>query len=94
MDDIEETVTGFINGLSNSFNDLPGSSTVISHLYMVIAGDDGFFAWQAQAVMWSFAVLLNFLSERLYPWIFSRVGCKVFELMPFAAFSYIRLNYI
>jgi ABC-2 type transport system permease protein len=65
-------------------------ATVISHLIWFLLGMMAFWFEQAQAVMWSFAVILNFLSGMFMPLdFFPRWSVKVLELMPFAAFSYI-----
>jgi len=64
--------------------------TVISHLIWLLMGMMAFWLEQAQAVMWSFAVILNFLSGMFMPLdFFPRWSVKVLELMPFAAFTYI-----
>ncbi|HHY82792.1 MAG TPA: hypothetical protein GX505_08965 [Clostridiales bacterium] len=64
--------------------------TVISHLIWMLLGMMAFWLEQAQAVMWSFAVILNFLSGMFIPLdFFPRWSVKALEMMPFAAFSYI-----
>ena len=66
------------------------TATVISHLLWLLLGMMAFWLEQAQAVMWSFAVILNFLSGMFIPLdFFPRWSVRVLELMPFAAFSYI-----
>jgi len=66
------------------------SATVISHLLWLLLGMMAFWIEQAQAVMWSFAVILNFLSGMFIPLdFFPHWSVRVLELMPFAAFSYI-----
>ena len=66
------------------------TATVISHLMWSLLGMVAFWLEQAQAVMWSFAVILNFLSGMFMPLdFFPDWSVRVLELMPFAAFSYI-----
>ena len=66
------------------------TATVISHLMWSLLGMMAFWLEQAQAVMWSFAVILNFLSGMFMPLdFFPGWSVRVLELMPFAAFSYI-----
>jgi len=49
-----------------------------------------FWLEQAQAVMWSFAVILNFLSGMFMPLdFFPEWSVRILELMPFAVFSHI-----
>lgn len=65
------------------------TATVISHLIWLLLGMMAFWLEQAQAVMWSFAVILNFLSGMFMPLdFFPHWSVKVLEMMPFAAFSY------
>jgi len=65
-------------------------ATIISHLIWFLLGITAFWLEQAQAVMWSFAVILNFLSGMFMPLdFFPHWSVKILELMPFAAFSYI-----
>jgi ABC-2 type transport system permease protein len=66
------------------------TASVISHLLWLLLGMMAFWIEQAQAVMWSFAVILNFLSGMFIPLdFFPHWSVKALELMPFAAFSYI-----
>jgi len=66
------------------------TAAVISHLIWLLLGMMAFWLEQAQAVMWSFAVILNFLSGMFIPLdFFPSWSVKALELMPFAAFSYI-----
>lgn len=66
------------------------TSTVISHLIWMSLGMIAFWLEQAQAVMWSFAVILNFLSGMFMPLdFFPEWSVRILELMPFAVFSYI-----
>ena len=66
------------------------TSTVISHLIWFLLGMMAFWLEQAQSVMWSFAVILNFLSGMFMPLdFFPRWSVRVLEFMPFAVFSYI-----
>jgi ABC-2 type transport system permease protein len=65
------------------------TTTVISHLILLLLGMTAFWLEQAQAVLWSFAVLINFLSGMFIPLdFFPRWIVRVLELIPFAAFSY------
>ena len=65
-------------------------TTIISHLVWLLLGMMAFWLEQAQAVMWSFAVIINFLSGMFMPLdFFPGWSIKLLELMPFAAFSYI-----
>lgn len=66
------------------------TATFISHLVWVLLGMTAFWLEQAQAVMWSFAVIINFLSGMFMPLdFFPHWAVKVLELLPFAVFSYI-----
>lgn len=66
------------------------TSTIVSHLIWLLLGMMAFWLEQARAVMWSFAVILNFLSGMFIPLdFFPDWSVKALELMPFAAFSYI-----
>lgn len=65
-------------------------STVISHLIWLLFGMMAFWIEQAEAVMWSFAVVLNFLSGMFIPLdFFPKWSVKILELLPFAVFSHI-----
>jgi len=50
------------------------AATVISHLTWMLLGMMAFWIEQAQAVMWSFAVILNFLSGMFMPLDFFPIG--------------------
>ena len=66
------------------------AATVISHLIWMLSGMIAFWIEEAQAVMWSIAVIINFLSGMFMPLdFFPHWSIKALELMPFAAFSYI-----
>lgn len=66
------------------------TATVISHLIWLMLGMMTFWLEQAQAVMWSFAVIINFLSGMFMPLdFFPGWSVKALELLPFAAFSHI-----
>lgn len=66
------------------------TATVVSHLIWLLLGMMAFWIEQARAVMWSFAVILNFLSGMFIPLdFFPQWSVKILEFMPFAVFSYI-----
>lgn len=65
-------------------------SSIISFLICTIFGMMAFWLTDATAIMWSFAVILNFLSGMLIPLdFFPSWSVKFLELMPFASFTFI-----
>lgn len=65
-------------------------STISSHLIWSIIGLSAFWLENAEAVMWSFAVIFNFLSGMLLPLDFFPKWCvQVIEKLPSATWGYI-----
>lgn len=65
-------------------------STISSHLVWSIIGLSAFWLENAEAVMWSFAVLFNFLSGMLLPLdFFPKWSLQIIERLPSATWGYI-----
>lgn len=65
-------------------------STISSHLVWSILGLMAFWIEEANAVMWSFAVLLNFISGMFIPLDFFPKWCSsLIEVLPFSSWGYI-----
>jgi len=67
--------------------------TISNFLVWSLAGYMAFWMEEADAVMWSFAVLCNFLTGMFLPLaFFPRRFVALLELLPFASWSYIPVN--